>query len=96
MASGCGPRRPPAALPEAGMDDLYVQKRPLMAVCDAAGSDTQFSSVGLISLRTGEQVSGGGGLMWCGDREGRAAVDEAGGGGIRAGRRLESWREDRS
>ncbi|XP_043196973.1 breast carcinoma-amplified sequence 3 homolog [Amphibalanus amphitrite] len=42
--------------PETGMDDLYVQKRPLMAVCDAAGSETQFCSVGLISLRTGEQV----------------------------------------
>ena len=42
--------------PEPGMEDLYQQKRPLMAVCDAAGSETQFCSVGLISLRTGEQV----------------------------------------
>ena len=46
--------------PETGMEDLYLQKRPLMAVCDAAGSETQFCSVGLISLRTGEQVSRGG------------------------------------
>ncbi|XP_037071851.1 breast carcinoma-amplified sequence 3 homolog, partial [Pollicipes pollicipes] len=42
--------------PEAAMEDVYRQKRPLMAVCDAAGTDTQFCSVGLISLRTGEQV----------------------------------------
>nr|XP_018908004.1 PREDICTED: uncharacterized protein LOC109037683 isoform X2 [Bemisia tabaci]XP_018908005.1 PREDICTED: uncharacterized protein LOC109037683 isoform X2 [Bemisia tabaci] len=36
--------------------DLFAHKRPLMALCDNAGSSNPFCLVNFISLRTGEQV----------------------------------------
>ena len=36
--------------------DIYSLKRPILAICDAAGPGPQFCSVAFISLKTGEQV----------------------------------------
>lgn len=36
--------------------DVYGERRPLLALCVAAGTETLFSSVSIVSLRTGEQV----------------------------------------